>query len=63
MTYSDGYRMSLPAPNKMDPERIKRDGFHNDSILVVNLKDERLGWSDTELLKAIGEKLYGKPRG
>lgn len=63
MTHSDGYRMSLSMPNKMDAERIKRDGFHNDRILAVNLDDARLGWADRELLIAIGEKLYGKPKG
>jgi len=52
--------MSLPAPKKMDCDRIKRDAFHDDRILVVGLDDPKLTWPDKLLLEQIGERLYGK---
>lgn len=55
-------RSSLPQPTSFDAERVKRNGFHDDGILVVRLDDARLNWADRELLKGIGQRLYGKPR-
>lgn len=48
-------------PKKIDPEVIKRCGWRDDGILVINLKDPnlRLSWADRELLRTLGEQLYG----
>lgn len=63
MPQSDGYRTSSLIPaEKTDYERVKRDGWRDNGILVVSMEDDRLGWDDRELLKVIGEKLYGKRR-
>ncbi len=41
-------------------EKIKHDGWREQGILVVSVKDSRLTWPEKELLCRIGEKLYGK---
>ncbi len=50
-------------PSSMDTEKIKRDGYHLDGILVVPLDDDRLEWTDIQELKRIGDKLYGRKKG
>lgn len=42
------------------PETIKRDGWRDQNILVVSADDDRLTWPERELVRQIGEKLYGK---
>ena len=42
------------------PEIIKRDGWNQQGILVVAAGDSRLTWPERELVKQLGEKLYGK---
>ncbi len=45
-------------PEKIDPEKIKKQGWKNDGILVVKKDDERLSWDEQELIKQIGNKIY-----
>jgi hypothetical protein len=42
------------------PERVKRDGWIEQGLLAVSLDDQRLTWIERELVKQLGEKLYGK---
>ena len=42
------------------PEQVKRDGWIDQSILVVSADDERLTWPERELVRQLGEKLYGE---
>jgi hypothetical protein len=44
------------------PEEVKRDGWHDQGLLAVSIDDERLTWPERELVKQLGEKLYGKRR-
>ncbi len=46
----------------MDAEAVKAHGWHQSGILVVDVADKRLSWTDCELIRQIGEKLYGKGR-
>lgn len=55
-------RQSIRAPSAMDVAAIKRNAFRDQRILVVNIDDDRIGWPEREILKAVGEKLYGKPK-
>ena len=41
-------------------EEIKREGWREQSVLVVATDDERLSWPERQLIKQLGEKLYGK---
>ena len=46
--------------NRRDPEEVKRDGWHEQHMLAVSLDDHRLTWPERELVRQLGEKLYGK---
>jgi hypothetical protein len=50
-------------PQVTDLEEVKRTGWHEQQILVVSPEDERLDWAERELVKRIGERLYGRPGG
>ena len=41
-------------------ERVKRDGWRDQGLLAVALDDDRLTWPERELVRQLGEKLYGK---
>jgi hypothetical protein len=38
---------------------VKHDGWREQKILVVSVDDERLSWPERELVRQLGEKLYG----
>ena len=42
------------------PEYVKRQGWREQGVLAVSLEDQRLTWAERELIKQLGEKLYGK---
>lgn len=46
--------------NRRSPEEIKRDGWREQTILVVSPNDPRLTWPERELVRQLGEKLYGE---
>jgi hypothetical protein len=41
------------------PEKVKRDGWRDQGILVVAEDDARLSWLERELIRQLGNKLYG----
>ncbi len=47
-------------PQVPDLEVVKRTGWRAQGILVVSPEDERLDWMERQLLKQIGERLYGR---
>lgn len=65
MVAAMAYRSPLGKymPTSMDTDRIKREAWHDDGILVVNLDDDRLDMIQREFVKQIGEKLFGKKKG
>ena len=44
------------------PEEVKREGWREQNILVVAANDDRLTWPERELVRQLGEKLYGPKR-
>jgi hypothetical protein len=44
----------------MDLDAIKQHGWRDQRILVVNATDERLDFVEREIVRRIGERLYGK---
>jgi hypothetical protein len=42
------------------PDQIKRDGWREQGVLAVAVDDERLTWPERELVRQLGERLYGK---
>lgn len=55
------YRSNLAKfiPTKIDNEEIKRRGWQDEGILVVNENDQRLAWMERDFVKQIATKLYG----
>jgi len=41
------------------PEDVKRDGWREQRVLAVSIDDARLTWPERELIRQLGEKLYG----
>ena len=65
--------MKMPTPtyrcplDRMQPdttnlEAMKKRGWRDQHILVVNASDERLDFMERELIRRIGERLYGGKR-
>lgn len=48
------------VPAQMDVESIKQDGFNQHGILVVSVDDQRLSWIERQIIKQLGERIYGK---
>ena len=46
-------------PQATDLDAIKERGWHDQRILVVSADDDRLDWMERELVRQIGERLYG----
>lgn len=59
---SGGYRCPLGGllPSGMDVEKVKREGWREQKILVVHADDPRLDWFSRELVKQLGNQLYGE---
>ncbi len=49
-------------PQPMDAEQVKQQGWRSQQILVVTPDDPRLDWSERELIRQLGERLYGHTR-
>ena len=41
------------------PDEVKREGWREQGVLVVETDDRRLTWPGRELIRQLGEKLYG----
>lgn len=48
-------------PDTTDLDAMKRNGWRDQHILVVNESDERLDFIEREIVRRIGERLYGGP--
>lgn len=46
----------------MDVEAAKRQGWREQHILVISDEDERLDFMERQLVRSIGERLYGDRR-
>lgn len=44
---------------RRNPDQVKRDGWKEQGVLAVSLDDQRLTWPERELVRQLGEKLYG----
>ena len=50
-------------PQRMDPEKAKRNGWRDYGILVVAKNDSRLGWPEREMINHLAKKLFGDHQG
>ena len=44
------------------PEQVKREGWREQGVLVIAKNDHRLTWPEREMIRQLGEKLYGDNR-
>jgi len=56
--YRSALARLLPEP-RPDTETIKRDGWREQHILVIAADDQRLDVFERELVRRIGNRLYG----
>ena len=47
-------------PTPVDVEATKRQGWREQHILVISHDDERLDFLERQLIRSIGERLYGQ---
>jgi hypothetical protein len=45
---------------RRDPQQVKRDGWQEQGVLAVSVDDDRLTWPQRELVRQLGERLYGQ---
>jgi hypothetical protein len=48
---------------RRSPERVKQDGWQEQGVLAVAIDDARLTWPERELVRQLGDRLYGKREG
>ena len=48
---------------RRSPDQVKREGWREQGVLAVSGEDGRLTWPEQELIRQLGEKLYGKRPG
>jgi hypothetical protein len=44
---------------RRSPDEIKREGWREMGVLVISTDDQRLTWPERELVRQLGERLYG----
>ena len=45
---------------RRNPDQVKREGWKEQGVLAVALDNNQLTWPERELVRQLGEKLYGK---
>lgn len=45
---------------RRDLDQVKRDGWHDEGVLAVSVDDHRLTWPERELVRQLGDRLYGQ---
>lgn len=45
---------------RRDPEQVKRDGWREQGLLAASVDDPRLTWPERELVRQLGDRLYGQ---
>jgi hypothetical protein len=45
---------------RREPEQVKQEGWREQGVLAVAVDDARLTWPERELVRQLGERLYGK---
>ena len=60
------YRYRCPLgnlqPTTPDLDAVKREGWREQGVLVIAENDHRLTWPEREMIRQLGEKLYGDNR-
>ena len=51
---------AIYGQRRRSPEQVRRDGWREQGILAVPVDDPRLTWPERELVRQLGERLYGQ---
>ena len=51
---------TAPSDRRGDPEQVKRDGWIKQHLAAISLDEHQLTWPERELVRQIGERLYGE---
>ena len=46
--------------SRRNADQVKRDGWQEQGMLAVSIEDDRLTWPEKELVRQLGDRLYGK---
>ena len=46
--------------HRRSSDQVKKDGWKEQGVLAVSVDDNRLTWPERELVRQLGERLYGK---
>ena len=46
--------------HRRPPDGVKQEVWREQGMLAVSIDDERLNWHERELVRQLGERLYGK---
>ena len=46
--------------HRRQTDEVKRDGWKEQGLIAVAIDDDRLTWPERELVRQLGERLYGK---
>ena len=59
-----GMRFTPPGygGHRRSSDQVKQDGWREQGVLAIALDDERLTWPERELVRQLGERLYGRRR-
>ncbi|MCK0507931.1 hypothetical protein [Aromatoleum anaerobium] len=49
-------------PNTPDLEEVKRRGYYEDGILVIDMRRDHMDWTEREIFRQWAEKRYRKPK-
>lgn len=57
----NGMRFAPPGcgGRRRGSEEVRRDGWREQKLLALSLDDQRLTWPERELVRQLGERLYG----
>lgn len=52
--------LARTVPTTLDAEAVKRNGWRDHGLFVVAVDDPRLAWDERALVRALGDRLYGR---
>lgn len=58
-----GYQSPLGRllPEPIDIEEIKRRGYYEDGILVIDMRKDPMDWAEREMFRQWAERRYRRP--
>lgn len=60
----NGMRHTPPGygGRRRSPEEVRQEGWREQRLLAVSVNDHRLTWPERELVRQLGDRLYGSAK-